>query len=234
MSRLVASLLLAALFTSTAVAGPFASPPPDPTDKPAVGDPVEVPLPPDDIVVSREAVRDALATRRARSVKLFRAYYKKGIYPHNTYTDGELNVWLDESGNLCAAATIIANSGLRDQVLAQSVDDNFIRLIDVEDGWLMDWMLTSGLTQEELVMIQVPFMPGEPRLGDGPVLPIRPMPDPAPMPIADPFAAADKKLRKRYVKIDRTLAKQSKASLEIAVDRLMERPELAKQLLLGA
>src|SRR5690242_18149052 len=82
-------------------------------------------------VVDRAQVKAALAARRKQNLALFHAYRTGGVYPHNFVQDGKLNVWLDDEGHLCAAATMIANSGHRD--LAMSVPDmnNFIRLADV-------------------------------------------------------------------------------------------------------
>jgi hypothetical protein len=212
---------------SQAAARSFATPPglpaAPPVEAPEIRLPDPAPMPPE-IYVDRAEVRRVLAANRAKAIKLFRAYYKRGIYPHNTFTDGSLNVWLDADGRLCAAATIIAgwSADHRVLVLEQAEVDNFIRLVDVGDGWLMDWMLASGLTQEELVAIQLPFVPvgREPGTGEPP----------------DPRLArrADKKLRAAYAEIDRMLVKQGRARLELAVDRLMANPELAARLVNAA
>jgi hypothetical protein len=228
LSRLVSTVLTVSLLAAPVAARSFATPP----GLPAAGadpisaeirlpDPAPRPPKPAHPDVDRAAVRRALAANRAKAIQLFRAYHKRGIYPHNTFTDGSLNVWLDAEGRLCAAATIIAgwSAELREQVLAQADLDNFIRLVDVEGGWLMDWILTSGLTQEELVAIQLPFEP----VGRDLQI-IEPTPDPR---LA---RRADKKLRAAYAKIDRMLVEQGRASLELAVDRLMANPELAARL----
>ena len=233
LSRLVSTLLTVSLLAAPAAARSFATPPGLPVAPPIEAPEAELRVPPpahpeqgfaEGEPLSRDAVRRALAANRAKAMKLFRAYYKRGIYPHNTFTDGELNVWLDAEGRLCAAATIIAgwSEGHRALVLSQPDLDNFIRLVDVEGGWLMEWMLTSGLTQEELVAIQLPFEPV-----------VRPDVE---IPAPDPRLArrADKKLRAAYAKIDRMLVKQGRASLELAVDRLMANPELAAQLVNAA
>jgi hypothetical protein len=234
--RLISSCLVLTLFTASASANRFAQPPPDegsdpitvPVAPPAEAAPAPEPAPEPvrHVVVTRDAVRAALVTKRAQSLELFRLYWRAGIYPHNTFTGGKLNVWLDDAGHLCAAATIISGTGFYSQVMQQAAVDNFIRLKDVKDGWLLDWMLTSGLTQEELVAIQLPFEPGR---GGRLIQPV-PMPDPGPDPR---FAEVDRRLRKGYVKVDRMLVKQARTSLDKAVDRLMERPELAEQLLLA-
>jgi hypothetical protein len=171
----------------------------------------------------RATVRALLAKARGKNHAAFRVYQKKGTFPSNTYADRKLNVWIDENGHLCAAATIISMSGHRDLVMKVKDQNNFIRLGDVQQGPLMDWMLTSGFTQAELAMIQEPFMP----VVDEPVMePSRPI-------------VVDAKLRKaenarlaaKYKTIDKKLVQATRTSLDRAVDKLMKRPDLVSQLL---
>ena len=99
-----------------------------------------------------------LIQNRAANLARFRAYQQKGSFPSNVYTGSALNVWRDEDGKLCAAATIIRASGQTALVDQTAEDDNFIRLASVTSGPMMDWILTSGLTQAELALIQRPFI----------------------------------------------------------------------------
>ncbi len=172
-------------------------------------------------VLDRAAVRAKLLANRTANLARFRAYQKKGVFPNNTYADAKLNVWTDDAGHLCAAATIIDASGLHDLVRQVAEQNNFIRLADVRQGPVMDWILTSGFTQDEIAMIQEPFMP---------VAPV----EPAPQPIlvdAKLRAAEDARLRKRYKQVDAAIVKNQKKSLDRAVDRLMKQPALAWKLL---
>src|SRR5215510_11417403 len=66
--------------------------------------------------LDRGLVRAKLAAVRSANLQRFRAYQARGVFPSNTYTDAKLNVWLDEYGHLCAAATIIKASGHGDLV----------------------------------------------------------------------------------------------------------------------
>ena len=165
-------------------------------------------------VLSRAAVRDALIKARHRNLSAFRQYQKKGVFPSNTYSDKTLNVWRDADGHFCAAATIIRASGdvaLVDRVAEQT---NFIRLADVTQGPLMDWILTSGFTQEEIAAIQAPFVPvsepKQPQIVD-----------------AKRRKAEDARLRATYKTVDRMLVANEKKTIEVAVDRLMKHPDLA-------
>jgi hypothetical protein len=172
--------------------------------------------------LDRATVRAALARARAANLAAFRAYQKKGVFPSNTFKPGKLNVWRDADGHLCAAATIINASGQSDLVDRVAEQNNFIRLADVEQGPLMDWILTSGLTQDEIAAIQEPFMPvvEQPQLE-----PERPL-------VVDTKLrkAEDARLRAKYRAVERMVVRNRKKSLDVAIDRWMKRPALARQL----
>lgn len=173
--------------------------------------------------VDRAAVRAALVKARAKNLAAFRAYRAKGVFPNNTYKPRKLNVWLDEDGNFCAAATLIKMSGHDDLVSKIAEQNNFIRLADVEQGPLLDWILTSGFTQDEIAMIQEPFMP----VVDVPdVEPKEPL-----LVDAKLRKAEDARLRAKYRAIDKQLVAKQKKSLALAVDRLMKHPALARTLI---
>lgn len=172
-------------------------------------------------VVSRAAVRAKLAKARGANLARFRAYQQKGVFPSNTYTRGSLNVWIDDDGHLCAAATIIQASGHRALVQQVADENNFIRLSDVTSGALMDWILTSGLTQAEIAAIQEPFM----GVDGG-------MREPAPILVDQTKRAAeDRRLAARYRQVDAAIVNSSRVSLDAATDRLMANPALAKRFL---
>ena len=171
--------------------------------------------------LDRATLRMHLAEQRAANLARFRAYQQKGVFPSNTFKPGKLNVWLDNDGHYCAAATIIRMSGqvaLVDKVAEQN---NFIRLIDVKQGPVMDWILTSGFTQEEIAAIQEPMDV----VTDGPSMdPEQPAPVNARM-----RSVENQRLIKKYKDVDAALVKNAKASLDIAVDRLLRHQDLAWQ-----
>lgn len=194
----------------------FAQPP---HAQPFVQDRAEVPDMPPSMrapVLDRDTVRAALLQARKANLARFRAYQKKGVFPSNTFGDGKLNVWRDDAGHFCAAATLILMSGNDDLVTRVAEQNNFIRLADVKQGPLMDWILTSGFTQAEIAAIQEPFMdvrePSEPTLA-----------------VVDPAlrAAEDARLKAKYKQVDRMLVKNQNKSLDLAVDRLMKNQTLA-------
>ena len=136
------------------------------------------------------------------------------MYPHNTYRAGPLNVWRDAEGHLCAAATMISKDGHDELALATAKINNNIRLLDVVDGPLLDWMLTSGFTIEEIDRIQLPGF--EPPIVDQKTL-----------------AAEDAKLKTGYTATEAFLKKHVKEDLDTATDRLLADPALAWQLVEG-
>lgn len=167
-------------------------------------------------VLDRATVRAKLAAARATNLARFRAYQRAGVFPSNSYTDGRLNVWLDVDGHLCAAATIIKASGKADLVARVAEQNNFIKLADVTQGPLMNWILTSGFTQAEIAAIQEPFMPVVQEPGTDPVIVDGPM-----------RRTEDQRLRARYKQVEAMLIRNQRTSLELAVDRLMASPVLA-------
>jgi hypothetical protein len=206
--RLAAALLSFGFLTAPVVAeARFAEAPPPATEvAPAPARWVEPP--------TKAEVISALKARRAKNLKAFRAYRKGGVYPHNFVRTGPLNVWRDRDGHLCAAATMIDKDGKHDLVMQTAMSNNFIRLLDVTEGDLMNWILTSGLTIEEIDRIQAPMVMPEPEIRMN-------------------YAAEDAKLAAGYAKTDSWLVKREKASLEIAAKRVLENPELARKLVEG-
>jgi hypothetical protein len=212
--RLVAALTLVASLASTAAAQRFAQPPVASVSATAPRNirPSDNLPPP----VTRDAVRTKLIAARTANLG-FRAYQQKGVFPNNTYQPTRLNVWRDDAGNFCAAATIIRMSGQTALVDKVADQNNFIKLADVRQGPLMDWILTSGMTQEEIAAIQEPMSP----IYD------EPEPDQPRIVDARMRAAENQRLIAVYKSVDAMIVKNAKASIDIAIDRLMGQPGLA-------
>lgn len=202
--RIAAALLSIGFLSAPALATGFAQPPE------AVA---AMPMPVREIPPTKAEVIKALSARRAKNLKSFVAYRKGRVYPHNTWRRGPLNVWQDANGHLCAAATMIDKDGKHQLVLDTAADNNQIRLLDVTDGALMDWILTSGFTIEEIDRIQAPMI--EPDL-----------------PMID-YQVEDQKLAAGYLRTEKALKKNEKSSLALAAARVMENPHLARLLVDG-
>ena len=177
--------------------------------------------------LDRDSVRTALLAQRAKNLAAFRAYRKAAVFPNNTYQGKIINVWRDDAGHLCAVANLVNLSGDTALVNRVAEQNNFIRLGTVRSGPLLDWMLTSGFTQDEIAQIQLPDSP----VTMGP----RPHPIERPLPIDAGLRATETaRLAKGFARVDAQLVKNQKASIEAAVTRLMKKPQLAWQLVDGA
>jgi len=153
----------------------------------------------------RGLLRSQLAERRAINLARFIAYREAGAFPRNHVRRGALNVFIDDEGHICAAANLMARDGLMGLVRATAARNNFLRLADVHDGALYEWMLSSGFTQEEIATIQEPYMYIEPEIPEEPM-----------------FEELEKeRLQARFRQIEAELRRQTDASLETAVSRLM-------------
>jgi len=164
----------------------------------------------------RADVLKALQKRRVKNLAAFRAYRKGGIYPHNTYRTGPLNVWRDDVGHLCAAATMMDKDGKAALVKSTAEANNFIRLQNVTEGALLDWIMTSGFTIEEIDRIQAPMIEPD-NFYVSPEL----------------LKQEDAKLAKGYAATDAWLVARAKKGLDIAADRLLKNPWLAHALVDG-
>lgn len=235
LSTLLLSLSLATTsFTATADARGFATAPGAPARPPSHPDvPIldEMPQPHDHRIRrpeprinarTRARLRAVLAARRTKNVATFRAYARRGVYPRNYITNDSLNVWIDGDGRMCAAATMIFRSGKKALVRQVARDNNFIRLADVTDGPLLDWILTSGLTHDEVIAIQAPTV-GGPR-GDWRMTPEEPAPQ-------DWRVTEAARLRAHYDEVLSDLSRDRADSLDSAIDALVWRPDLIAQLL---
>ena len=141
------------------------------------------------------------------------------MFPSNVYQPNKLNVWRDAGRSLLRRRDDhphVGHDRLVDKVAEQN---NFIRLADVSQGPLMDWILTSGLTQDEMVAIQKPFMPVTEKPQIAPATPVAVD--------AKMRAAETARLRAIYRKVEHDIVKNEKRDVDLAVDRLMKHPDLA-------
>jgi hypothetical protein len=176
-----------------------------------------------------DTVRSSLAARRALNLARLHAYATAGVFPLNRHSDGPLNVFIDEDGHICAAANLIDLDGHGDLVRATAAADNFLVLRDVKSGPLMEWMLTSGFTQEEIALIQEPYMPVEyedPQVQPEPA-PTAAFAEPPPPVISQSWADQERaRLQQVLLGVHAVLSANTNKSLTIAMDRLAAQPRL--------
>lgn len=97
--------------------------------------------------------RVALAKQRSLQLARLRAYREAGQFTTDQ-AGRPASVFRDHAGRLCPMAYLIAASGRMDLVDKVARENNTLQLADVTEGPLWDWMLTSGLTREEIIRIQ--------------------------------------------------------------------------------
>lgn len=178
-----------------------------PIGSPAPVVPAKTVVPGDKPSADRATIRDALAAKRRLQIDRLTAYSDAGVFPLNREEPGMLNVFIDDAGSICAAANLMWQDGQADLVRKTAVADNYLRLATVSSGPLMDWMLTSGLTQGEIDRIQEPYSfidEPEPQL----------------------IASEAKRLQAHFATVIAELNNNWDASLDAATDKLMANSSL--------
>jgi hypothetical protein len=135
------------------------------------------------------------------------------------------NVWIDRDGHLCAVATLMKADGWDAVVEQTGKDNNFVRVAELTSGSLVEWVLTSGFTQEEVVMIQQP--------SEADVRAYEQEQRARERRAARAQLREDNRLAKNYRATEVALeqATMATAGLDLAVERLMQHPQLAAALL---
>jgi len=114
-------------------------------------------------------LRAQLAAHRAVQIERLHAYAEAGQFPHDYTIAPSLHMFRDADGRLCAVANLVYRDGVDDLVESTVKSDNAIAVADVKEGPMLDWILGSGLTQEELARIQLPapvLMPQQAAVGE--------------------------------------------------------------------
>jgi hypothetical protein len=188
------------------------------------------PTPPDPLAathtaIGRAAIRARLAAHRDQQLQRLEAYASAGQFPHNYTTAPSLHMFRDDAGRLCAVANLLHQDGRDDLVDATVRDRNDFEIADAHGGPMLDWVLASGLTQEELARIQAPAVVRRPRAP----LP-RQVPVPRPVEVARnqpenaiPEAQMDAAVRAHVTAVEVELRANAARSLDLAVDRYIAR-----------
>jgi hypothetical protein len=158
--------------------------------------------------------RDDLAQRRTQQIQRLHDYRVAAVFP----TDNRgmyLSVFRDQRGRPCPMAALIEQSGGRGLVDWVVADNNQLRLADVHDGPLMDWMVNSGLTQEEVELVQgaltIDEMRGMQQYFTEPTLTVT----------AEVILTARREIVRRLEDIEARLVAETSHSLDLATGRLV-------------
>ncbi len=105
---------------------------------------------------SQAAWEKELRAARAKQIARLKEYAAAGRFAMASGEPGLSFVWRDREGRLCAMAHLVNASGRSDLVNSVAVHDNDMQLASLTEGELYEWMLRSGLTQEEIQLVQEP------------------------------------------------------------------------------
>ena len=147
--------------------------------------------------------REKLEARREMMLQRLHAYWTAGDFVQNPDPSGGPGHFIvDALGKRCPLASIIERSGRGDLVEEAARKNNNVKVVDLRDGPILEWILQSGLTQEECVLIQRPSMSGD-------------------------SASLARRVQERkglsddLARIERTLRESTEKSLTISVKRMM-------------
>jgi hypothetical protein len=106
--------------------------------------------------------RATLAENRERMIERLHDYWVREDFVQNPDPKGGPGHFiLDGRGKPCPLASIIIESGHRDLVEEAARANNGVKVADLKEGPILSWILRSGLTQEECILIQRPSRSGE-------------------------------------------------------------------------
>lgn len=108
-----------------------------------------------------------LQENRRRNLAHLREYTEAGRYPINDEVEGETPIFVDRRGTPCAVAYLMLMSGREDLVRKVVGENNYVRIGELVDGPVLDWIRTSGLTQAECALIQPAYRRRRPPRVDG-------------------------------------------------------------------
>ena len=156
----------------------------------------------------RAAWEAYLRAERSKRLQDLHAYMRAGRFPQKD-EPGWHHQFLDSNDVPCAVASLIWTSGNERLVRRTARRDNDVVLSELDDGPLVDWVLTSGLTMEEVAVIQVPgFNGGRDRIDIAQV---------------DPQAQEVARVRRHLANVHRLILVDTESSIAKALDRLGDR-----------
>lgn len=86
---------------------------------------------------------------------LLNEYWMAGVFPKNyDYPDQRVPCFIDKHGNICAVGYLIEKTAGREVAEQINTKHQYEHLLAMNDPAIDSWALTSGLTMEELALIQ--------------------------------------------------------------------------------
>lgn len=101
-----------------------------------------------------DQLSDAQQQQRTTHLLRLTQYREAGNFPLNYYKKERIPVFIDEHGTHCAVGYLMQQSGYEHLAQRLAGEDNYIWVKDIKDPEVILWQQESGLTLEELKLIQ--------------------------------------------------------------------------------
>lgn len=96
----------------------------------------------------------ALQQSRLKNLGILHQYMLAGQFPKNNLHSGRQPYFIDAEGTYCAVGYLMKMTGADNMARQISSTQNYNYLINIQNPALMDWVAGSGLTFDELALIQ--------------------------------------------------------------------------------
>jgi hypothetical protein len=176
----------------------------------ATTEPTQAPAPAP--TAAQAELRAELQAHRLLEIQRLHDYAAAGVFPRNYTSNTPLHMFKDPDGRRCAVANLLHLDGHDDLVDATARSDNGLVVGTLTSGPIYDWVLSSGLTLEEVAAIQAPA----PRIYDRedttvalPGMPLKPI---------EPVV--QEQLQQHFAQVEQMLIANSDQSLDLATARL--------------
>jgi hypothetical protein len=108
---------------------------------------------------SIDELRLRLAEQRRLQIARLQAYVEAGEFPRRRVRrEQPVDVLIDDDGHLSAIASLMEQAGEGPLIRLTAAHSNSVNLADVKAGPLLEWVLGSGLTREEVALLQMPYV----------------------------------------------------------------------------
>lgn len=93
--------------------------------------------------------------KRTHLLDLLHEYRTRGVFPCNSdETDERRPCFIDENGNICAVGYLLEQTAGRQAAELIASRHKYEAILEMKDQLIYDWVATTGLTLEELAIIQ--------------------------------------------------------------------------------
>lgn len=91
---------------------------------------------------------------RKKHIQVLKGYAERGQFPVNVFVQGLRPVFIDPWGTHCAVGYLMKESGNEELALQVNLEHQLDYLADIKTKGVLQWQQSSGLTGQELALIQ--------------------------------------------------------------------------------